>query len=129
MIASPGRSRSIRCGQQGIHLRARQEINEGSSEALILAQSASCPQRLRSVPVYSLQAQAMDVLLPAVLQDDLKRCRQHYAARAASPYLFASRLGNRVDGETFIEDSILCLARSACEAKPGSTSRLGGPQS
>jgi integrase/recombinase XerD len=33
----------------------------------------------------------------AVLQDYLKRRRQHCAAQAASPYLFTSQLGNRLD--------------------------------
>lgn len=33
----------------------------------------------------------------AVLQDYLKRRRRHCAAQAASPYLFASQLGNRLD--------------------------------
>src|SRR5208282_3556620 len=34
VIAPPGPGRLIRCGQQGIDLWARQEIDEGSSEAL-----------------------------------------------------------------------------------------------
>nr|WP_302896848.1 tyrosine-type recombinase/integrase [Mesorhizobium sp. LMG 17147] len=59
----------------------------------------------------------------AVLQDYLKRRRQHCAAQAASPYLFTSQLGNRLDVATFIEHSILCLARSACEAQPTATAR------
>jgi integrase/recombinase XerD len=33
----------------------------------------------------------------AVLQDYLKRRRQHCAAQATSPYLFTSQLGNRLD--------------------------------
>jgi integrase/recombinase XerD len=33
----------------------------------------------------------------AVLRDYLKRRRRHCAAQAASPYLFSSQLGNRLD--------------------------------
>ncbi|MER9977447.1 tyrosine-type recombinase/integrase [Mesorhizobium sp. M0085] len=46
----------------------------------------------------------------AVLQDYLKRRRHHCATQAASPYLFTSQLGNRLDVED-IHPTLYTLSR------------------